>query len=85
MGDRELRVTGGLGTLGSVIGGLSAHGGRPALVAFGEEGVESWSYGELAGRVRLSRVVCAGLGWSVGTTWLLCAGIVRSGSRLVWR
>ncbi len=52
MDDRELRVAGGLGTLGSVIDGLTALGGRPALVAFGEEGVESWSYRELAGRVR---------------------------------
>src|SRR5215208_3864172 len=53
MGDRELRVTGGLGALGSVIDGLTARGGRSALVAFGEEGVETLSYRELAGRVRL--------------------------------
>src|SRR5918995_5897678 len=52
MDDRELRATGGLGTLGSVIDGLSARGGTPALVAFGEEGVETLSYSELAGRVR---------------------------------
>src|SRR5918993_1252466 len=52
MGDRELRVTGGLETLGSMVDGLAAFGGRPALVAFGEEGVETLSYRELAGRVR---------------------------------
>jgi long-chain acyl-CoA synthetase len=52
MGDRELRVTDKLVTLGSVIDGLAAFGGRPALVAFGEEGVETLSYRELAGRVR---------------------------------
>jgi long-chain acyl-CoA synthetase len=44
---------GAMKTLGSVIGGLDAHGGRPALVAFGEQEVEIWSYRELAGRVRL--------------------------------
>jgi long-chain acyl-CoA synthetase len=44
---------GGLGTLGSVIEGLFARGGRSALVAFGEQGVEIWSYRGLAGRVRL--------------------------------
>jgi long-chain acyl-CoA synthetase len=53
MGDRDLRAAGGLGTLGSVIDGLSARGGRPALVAFREEGAETLSYRELAGRVRL--------------------------------
>ena len=47
-----MRVTGEAGTLGSsVVDGLSARGERPALVAFGEEGVEIWSYGELADRV----------------------------------
>src|SRR5215204_2769867 len=45
------REEGELGTLGSVIDGLWAHGERPALVAVGEEGVEIWTYGELAGRV----------------------------------
>ena len=53
MGDRDLRAAGGLGTLGAVIDGLPARGERPAILAFGEEGVESWSYRELAGRVRL--------------------------------
>jgi long-chain acyl-CoA synthetase len=53
MGNRDLRAAGGMETLGPVIDKLSGHGGRPALVAFGEEGVESWSYRELAGRVRL--------------------------------
>ena len=52
MGDRGSRAMGGLETLGSVIEGLSAGGGRPALVAFGEQGVEIWSYRELAERVR---------------------------------
>jgi non-ribosomal peptide synthetase component F len=39
------------GTLGSVVDGLLAHGGKPALVAVRDEGVEIWTYGELAGRV----------------------------------
>jgi long-chain acyl-CoA synthetase len=56
MGDTVWRGTGELGTVGSVVGGLSVFGRRPALVAFGETGVEVWSYGELAGRVgRLAR------------------------------
>src|SRR5688500_7044883 len=45
------RDEGELGRLRSVVGGRWAHGGRPALVAVGEEGVEIWTYGELAGRV----------------------------------
>jgi acyl-CoA synthetase (AMP-forming)/AMP-acid ligase II len=45
------RNEGGLGTLRAVVDRLSAHGGWPALVAVGEEGVEIWTYGELAGRV----------------------------------
>jgi long-chain acyl-CoA synthetase len=36
------------GTLGTVVDGLFAHGGRPALVAVGGEAVEIWTYGELA-------------------------------------
>jgi long-chain acyl-CoA synthetase len=52
MGDKELRVTSGMETLGTVIDGLFTFGGRPALVAFGEEGVETWTYRKLAGRVR---------------------------------
>jgi long-chain acyl-CoA synthetase len=56
MGNVVWRDTGGVGTLRSVVDGLSAFGGRPALVAFGEERVEIWSYGELAARVgRLAR------------------------------
>src|SRR5918994_6801466 len=39
------------GTLRSVVDGLLAHGGKPALVAVRDEGVEIWTYGELAGRV----------------------------------
>src|SRR5215210_4552090 len=46
------RVTGEVRTLRSVVDGLSAQGGRPALVEFGTEGAEVWSYGELADRVR---------------------------------
>jgi hypothetical protein len=84
MGETELRATGGLGTLGCLIDGLSARGGRPALVAFGEEGVESLSYLELAGQVRLLARGLRGVGVERGTTWLSCAGIVRSGSRPVW-
>jgi long-subunit acyl-CoA synthetase (AMP-forming) len=45
------RNEGELGTLRSVIDGLWVHGERLALVAVGEEGVEIWTYGELAGRV----------------------------------
>ena len=45
------RDEGELGTLRSVVDGLWAHGGRPALVAVGDEGVEIWTYGELAWRV----------------------------------
>jgi hypothetical protein len=32
-----------------VVDGLWAHGERPALVAVGEEDVEIWTFGELAG------------------------------------
>ncbi len=52
-----MRVTGEVRTLGSsVVDGLSARGERPALVSFGEEGLEIWSYGELGDLVlRLAR------------------------------
>jgi long-chain acyl-CoA synthetase len=39
-------------TLRSVVDGLRAYGGRAALVTVGEEGLEIWTYGELAGWVR---------------------------------
>src|SRR5215213_1843398 len=56
-GEAEWRVTDGGRTLGSsVVDGLSARGERPSLVALGEEGVEIWTYGELADRVR--RLAC---------------------------
>src|SRR5215216_6911393 len=56
-GEAEWRVTGGGRTLGSsVVYGLSARGERPSLVALGEEGVEIWTYAELADRVR--RLAC---------------------------
>src|ERR671910_3222360 len=45
------RDEGELDTLRSVVDGLWAHGGRPALVVVGEEGVEIWTYGQLAWRV----------------------------------
>ena len=45
------RDEGELDTLRSVVDGLWAHGGRPALVAVGDEGVEIWTYGQLAWRV----------------------------------
>src|ERR671911_3031975 len=45
------RDEGELNTLRSVVDGLWAHGGRPALVAVGDEGVEIWTYGQLAWRV----------------------------------
>jgi long-chain acyl-CoA synthetase len=51
-GEAEWRVTGGGRTLGSsVVDGLSARGERLSLVALGEEGMEIWTYGELADRV----------------------------------
>jgi hypothetical protein len=50
-GEMTGRNEGELGTLRSVVDGLWAHGGRPALVAVGDEGVEIWTYGELAWRV----------------------------------
>jgi long-chain acyl-CoA synthetase len=46
------RAEGEARTLRSVVDGLSAQDNRPALVEFGTEGAEVWSYGELAGRVR---------------------------------
>src|SRR5215212_11692938 len=46
------RVEGEVRTLRSVVDWFSARDNRPALVEFGTEGVEVWSYGELAGRVR---------------------------------
>src|SRR5215218_1267577 len=51
-GEAVWQVGGELRTLRSVVDGLSARGERPALVAPGEEGVEIWSYVELAGYVR---------------------------------
>ena len=56
MGENELRVAGKTGTLRAMIDGLSAWDRRPAIVAFGEQGVKTWSYGEFGGRVwRLAR------------------------------
>lgn len=74
------RDEGELGTLRSVVDGLWAHGGRSALVAVSEEGVEIWTYGELAGWVVLG-VACVGLGWSVATIWRFLLLIPRSGSK----
>jgi long-chain acyl-CoA synthetase len=51
-GEMVGRVTGEVRTLESVVGGLAEQDRRPALVEFGMEGVEVWSYGELASRVR---------------------------------
>jgi long-chain acyl-CoA synthetase len=62
MGDSTGRVMVESGTLRSVIGGLSAFGGRPAVVAFGEGGMETWSYGELGGRVGRLAVGLRGVG-----------------------
>jgi long-chain acyl-CoA synthetase len=65
---------GELGTLRTVIEGLSARGGRPAVVAFGEGGVERWSYGELAGRVRRLAGGLRGIGVERGDpVAVLCA------------
>lgn len=41
-----------LRTLRSVIGGLGAHGRRPAIATVGDKGVEVWTSGDLAGWVR---------------------------------
>src|SRR5918997_3756432 len=77
-GATRLRVTGGGRTLGtSVVDGLSARGGRQALVAFGEEGVEIWSYGELGDLVlRLARGL-RGAGVDRGDHVALFAGNCR--------
>jgi long-chain acyl-CoA synthetase len=37
-------------TLARLLGGLSKHGDRPAVLALREEGAESWSYADLAER-----------------------------------
>ena len=79
------RDEGELGTLRSVVDGLWAHGGRPALVAVGDEGVEIWTYGELAGGCLVLGVACVEPGWSVATTWRSLPLILRSGSWLAWR
>src|SRR5918911_1032954 len=50
-GEALWQGTGESRTLRSVVDGLSVRGRRPALVALGEEGVEIWSYGQLAGWV----------------------------------
>ena len=50
-GEAVWQGTSELRTLRSVVDGLSARGGCPALVTLGEEGVKVLSYGELAGWV----------------------------------
>jgi len=51
-GEMVWQVTGELRALRSVVDGLSAGEDWPTLVAPGEEGLEIWSYGELAGHGR---------------------------------
>ena len=68
-------------TLGSVIDGLSARGGRPALVAFGEEGVETLSYRELAGRVRFLARGLRGVGVERGDHVAIVCGPRSTRSR----
>ena len=60
--------------MGYLIDGLSARGGRPALVAFGEEGVESLSYRELAGQVRLLARGLRGVGVERGDHVAIVSG-----------
>ena len=57
------RVTGEVRTLRTMVDGLSGKDDLPALVEFGTEGAEIWSYGELAGKVR--RLACGLLGAGV--------------------
>src|SRR3954451_5175691 len=74
MGDMAWRVAGETGTLGSVVEGLSGRGGRPAVVAYSEGGVESWSYRELAARVRWLALGLRGVGVEHGDhVAILCA------------
>jgi long-chain acyl-CoA synthetase len=94
MGDRKLRKAGGMGTLGFLIDGLAARGGRPAIVAIGEKGVESWSYRELAGRVRTLAHGLRGVGVECGDhvaivcgnrpEWVAaCLAVISSGAVVV--
>src|SRR5918994_1246186 len=63
------RVTGEVRTLRTMVDGLSGKDDLPALVEFGTEGAEIWSYGELAGKVR--RLACGllGAGEDDGRSW----------------
>jgi long-chain acyl-CoA synthetase len=94
MGDGALRAIGGLETIGSVIEGLSARGGRPALVAFAEQGVEIRSYRELAERVRLLARGLCGIGvkrgdhvaivCGNGPEWVAaCLAVISAGAVIV--
>jgi long-chain acyl-CoA synthetase len=94
MGDMAGRVTGESGTLRSVIDGFSTFGGRPALVALGDGGVEKWTYGELGGRVgylaRGLRGVGVGRGDHVailcgnGPGWIsACLAVISAGAVVV--
>ncbi len=74
MGDTAGRVMGESGTLRSVIGGLSGFGGKPAVVAFGEGGVETWSYAELGGRVGRLAVGLRGVGVGRGDHVAILSG-----------
>ena len=80
------RDEGELDTLRSVVDGLWAHGGRPALVAVGDEGVEIWTYGQLAWRVLGLGRGLRGAGVERGSaTWRSLPLILGSGSWLAWR
>jgi len=72
-GEAELRVTGELRTLRSVVDGLCAYDDRPALVASGGEGLEIWSYGELAEQVRRLAGGLRGIGVEGGDHVVLLA------------
>ena len=77
-----------LGTLRSVVDGLWAHGGRPALVAVGEEGVEIWTYGELAWRLsRRGPWSCRWMSSSVMARSMFVLNRILSGDRAAcgWR
>ncbi len=64
----------GLVTLQSLTGILHEHGDRPAVLALGKEGTQTWAYGELAGCVRQLAGGLVGAGLGQGDRVLMLAG-----------